>query len=444
MDNIGYRQQKRILGLKPNQFAILAGLVFLQVIIVVIFIVVLMSFSGKSQDTTADNKPLPTLASLNTVAVPDTATPAPSATPRPRITSTPMPPPNMQSLALSVNDMPPGFVVNNDLGGSSDNTDMSISFAFSSQANYQAVAGYIILLPSRIEQTLLDEALNTEQALTALMNSFIEGGSGDARVVEQHPLPGMESIGNSSAGFSVVYDISGVDYRMEMIILRRNTFEVMLYNFYPDQMAPSITAKDMAIKLDNRIFRDFPMKAYILPQPTPSITYPPSPIYLPNLAISKFDLPEGFISIPPEEVNMAEPIFADFPTQYEAIFLRDKPLTILWEGLGYIDDPQAQALYDQAIKTADLNLVNFGYLSNLTVYNPIEDIGNVSDVGAGNTVIAYERSLGINLQYDIIMFRRGGLVAYVALIYFQDDVPPISLKNVVNKLDAHMQEALTP
>lgn len=187
-----------------------------------------------------------------------TSTLIPTTTRTPTITPTitPTPEPDLSEAVLTLDDLPPGYIVlpldelgisMDDLGG--DDFDFESAFAFLETTNFEIVMGFTTLLLNALEQAGFDFVLNYPEILLESMAT----GMGATGISKREELVGLDDIGDNSVGLRMVVDMEGIPMRMDMVAFRRDVAGAVVLVFYVEGSLPVTSVGDVARKLDARI-----------------------------------------------------------------------------------------------------------------------------------------------------------------------------------------------
>ncbi len=223
----------------------------------------------KTSTPTATFTSTPTLTATPTDT--PTATPTPTATEKPIDTpahtptptpsptgplSVPTPSPDLSRAVLTEEDFPSGFsemspeemgISPEDL--SQENFTIESMFVFFSEQQLEFVMGFTALVPSEAEQAGFDIILNQPDILLALFIS----GMGTVDILEQEELTGLDDIGDSAAGVTVVANMQGIPMRIDLVVFRRDIVGAFAFVMYLEGSDPEVLIGDVGRKLDARI-----------------------------------------------------------------------------------------------------------------------------------------------------------------------------------------------
>lgn len=123
-------------------------------------------------------------------------------------------------------------------------------FALLESTNFEMVMGFTTLLKSPLDRAGFDLVLNQPNIL---LDSFL-GGMGDMNASDPAELPEFtDTVGDSSAGMTVVADIEGISMRVDMVVFRNESIGAFLITMYLDGQTPLVTLMDVAQKFDGKI-----------------------------------------------------------------------------------------------------------------------------------------------------------------------------------------------
>ena len=190
----------------------------------------------------------PTITPTFTPSPTATATPTATPTPKPTSTATPTvtPTPSLESAALTLDDLPEGFVAmlpeQVEIMGKAY-SEAAKAFGFQDFKNSQAVTGVLIPITTRADQATFDANLQKQA------DSEITGaGCGNRK-----KLDGLEELGEGRVGLSGLVENGYLTMRCDVIVFRRGEVGVILFVIYPDGDKLTRTSVDLAALLDKRI-----------------------------------------------------------------------------------------------------------------------------------------------------------------------------------------------
>jgi len=184
--------------------------------------------------------------------------PAAAPVEEPTAEPTPVPDMDLTDLVLKANDFPNVAFTEvslEEMGMSVDDLnseDFTVEsfFALLESTNFEMVMGFTTQLKSPLNRVGFDLILNQPDTL---LESFI-GGMGDVNASEMEELPEFtDTIGDSSAGMTVVADMEGMGMRMEVVVFRHDSIGSFMIVMYLDGQEPPLSLMDAAIKFDEKI-----------------------------------------------------------------------------------------------------------------------------------------------------------------------------------------------
>lgn len=208
-----------------------------------------------------------------------TPTPTPSPTPSPTPTPTPRPtpyyqsegeqggfvPPDVSSVVLTRQDVPPGFQVFYPEGldeaveaYQSDEYRVQYINTFLDLETLEFVGAGTVLLPSSVGQTSFDVLMQDPQFVLDLVVS--EGMLGYIdEVYGLEELPEMDDIGEISTGVTVLAEVEGYSpFRQDVVVFRRGMLGVVVFDSYVDALGASVAVGELARTLDARAVEALP------------------------------------------------------------------------------------------------------------------------------------------------------------------------------------------
>jgi hypothetical protein len=249
MRTIEPQRKRRYFGMTAAQIGILA---FLLIIACAVFaggaVLLLSGTAPSTSDAVAvDQQPPQPQA---------TPTPVPTPTPEPTPTSLP----DLSGVVIALEDLPSGFeaVPSDELNLAAILSEKGFtagsSFAFIEREQFELVMGFTGLLLSKYERSDFDQQLDYPDYL---LDSIVKG-IGAADVLEQKTLPGLEGVGDTSAGVTLAVVQEGVPMRVDVVMFRRGMVGAVAYVLYADGAVPVVPLSDIARTLDVRIVDALP------------------------------------------------------------------------------------------------------------------------------------------------------------------------------------------
>lgn len=198
---------------------------------------------------------------------PSTPTPVPSPTPPPSPTSPPPPTidagPEDVAAALMAVELPPGAVpetymeIPADQMGltsemlSTEEFTVSKVLLYLSEENLELLMGMLFPLGNTAQQVLFDSAISDPDLL---VDSLVTGMAGEgAEVTEIGPIPGLEGIGDSAAGYGFTYSAEGMTMRIDVVVFRRGAAGAMAAVMYMEGRTPQMPVARLSRVIDEQI-----------------------------------------------------------------------------------------------------------------------------------------------------------------------------------------------
>jgi hypothetical protein len=271
----------RILGMTLPQIGLLAGMIVVQLVILVLALKYIV-FAPK------DNVPPP----ATPIAV------APILQP----TLAPTPIPDLSTAVLTIDDLPAGFIPaledvhNIDFNESYPEIDIHPvnKFTFYEKEKEQIVLGWTFAFSTPEEREKFDIFVMHPNAMFKL----IDNPSATPESLKGSELGEPSPIGELSTGWSVPADDPIMNYS-DIVVFSHKNFGGIVEVFYKKNQVPVIGAWEVAQKLDNRIM-DVLVNG---PIPTPVVIAYQD---LTGVKLNQEDVPDGFQSIPEAELALDE------------------------------------------------------------------------------------------------------------------------------------------
>jgi hypothetical protein len=187
--------------------------------------------------------PVPTETEIPTATSPPTDTPAPTET----STITPTAPPELMAAALTIDDLPTGFVEMSpeELGvGEQSFPEGTYVFGFSDEINAQLILGFIIPVTNRADQAAYDAML--PQMIEAMA---IGMGAGP----DFQEIPGLDDIGETRSGITSLGQMGSLSMRYDIVGFRRGEVVAILVVGRPDSDEPTLPMSELTKLMDGRI-----------------------------------------------------------------------------------------------------------------------------------------------------------------------------------------------
>lgn len=145
---------------------------------------------------------------------------------------------SIEEMGMSIDDL------------NSENFKVESFFALLEPTNFEMVMGFTTQLQTMLNKAGFDLALNQP---SILLNAFM-GGMGDIGASEPEELPAFEdTIGDSSAGMTVVANIEGMSMNVDIAVFRRKSIGAVVITMYLDGQQPPVSLMDVATKFDGKI-----------------------------------------------------------------------------------------------------------------------------------------------------------------------------------------------
>jgi len=189
-------------------------------------------------------------------AVPPTAssTPSPAPTSTRRPTLTPSPTPEISDITIGLSDLPKGFKARQfrDLDEAElKRLGMTVEdfFLFENEQSRQYISGYRTLLADRPARQDADFEISDQERTTNFLASWV----GATDLVEQKPLYGFDTIGDTRMAVSFVFLSHERQLRVDGVVFRRGSIYVLITIEYSEGYKPLIKVRDLAAIMDGRI-----------------------------------------------------------------------------------------------------------------------------------------------------------------------------------------------
>jgi hypothetical protein len=273
-------QKTRLLGMTTPQVGLLAGMIVVQLVILVVALRYIV-FAPKAPV-------IPTVTPVSVVApvVPTLA---------------PTPLPDLSSAVLTLDDLPAGFIPADEAKIIDFNevyTDVTFrpvgKFELYDPNNDQIVFGWAFAFTTPEERQQFDIFVMHPNALF----EQIDNSGATPESLQGSELGKPNPIGEVSSGWSVPVDDRGKDFS-DMVLFSHKNFGGIVEIIYPGDQKPVIGAWELAQKLDHRI-NDVLVNG---PIPTPVVI---SYADLLGVKLTLEDVPAGFQAIPEADLALDE------------------------------------------------------------------------------------------------------------------------------------------
>lgn len=133
---------------------------------------------------------------------------------------------------------------------SSEDFTVESFFSLLESQNFEMVMGFTTLLQSPLDRVGFDLVLNQPGTL---VESFL-GGMGDVSRSETQELPEfMDTVGDSSAGMTVLSNMEGMGMRLDVVVFRRGSIGSFIVTMYLDGQQPPVSLMKVSQKFDEKI-----------------------------------------------------------------------------------------------------------------------------------------------------------------------------------------------
>jgi branched-chain amino acid transport system substrate-binding protein len=199
--------------------------------------------------------PTPTDTAIPTPTPTPTFTPTatPSSTPAPTETPTPLPPPPTSGVVLTLEDLPPGFeempeTMLGNIGELLGGQDLQVEgvYAFLNLEALEVVMGFTVAVPERLDQAGFDVLAGNPE----LLATFVGAGMGGAEEPEFEELTGLDGIGDTAVGVTML--VEGQGMLADMVLFRTGELGFMLFVMYAEDSEPQVSVIELAQVLDDR------------------------------------------------------------------------------------------------------------------------------------------------------------------------------------------------
>ena len=416
------KKKPRILGMTLPQVGLLAGMIVVQLVILVLALKYIV-FAPK------DNIPPP-------------ATPIPiAAILQPTLAPTPLP--DLTTAVLTIDDLPAGFIPaledahNIDFNTAYPEIDLHPvnKFTFYDQEKEQMVFGWTFAFNTPEEREKFDIFVMHPNAMFQLTDN--PGATPESLKGSELGKPG--SIGELSSGWSVPVDDPVMNYS-DLVLFSHKNFGGIVEIFYPRGQAPVIGAWEVAQMLDNRIM-DVLVNG---PIPTPVVIAYQN---LTGVKLSQEDLPSGFQAVPEAELALDEAARAEmeksgmrvagvFGFRYDRKNFEETVLGFTFQFTSTL----GKVVMDQMLAGDELLVAMFPPTPTqrkqpITINKPI------GDRALATAIMEMGEAGGV--RCDVLVFRRE--YAGVALFHiYHTGIRQTNVESLALKLDAKIQALASP
>jgi hypothetical protein len=208
--------------------------------IIVICIILFTSWSCIAESAMFPPTPTPPPTFTQT----STLTPSPTSTLTPTVTPTSTPAPEFVLAALQASDFPPGAVAVPPPVESDPNTRW-----FSYALHDEIFFGFTSPFNSGDEIANFDTIMNNPR----LLSSFLALEFSKATVKNVMLHPGLDDFPDRSNGFTAQILVGTDTFDADIFMIRKGRVGSLVVGFYLDSATPSMSLKDLAIMVSNRM-----------------------------------------------------------------------------------------------------------------------------------------------------------------------------------------------
>lgn len=181
---------------------------------------------------------------------------APAEPPAQTSALTPTPKLDLSSAVLRLEDLPPGFEEfdPDELGTFADDfSDGELQpeevFFFMNSQDFQMIFGFNFLLAKSFDRAAFDMGISQpEMTLPAFIN-----GMGSENVQDEKILAGFEDVGEKQIGMTMVANMEGVPFQVDVLMFRRDIVGAMVMTMVLEGESPNITLHEIGLILDQHI-----------------------------------------------------------------------------------------------------------------------------------------------------------------------------------------------
>lgn len=169
---------------------------------------------------------------------------------------------------------------------------------------------------------------------------------------------------------------------------------------------------------------------------------------LSDAIITLQDLPSGFEEIPPAEFGLTKETMSQGLFKVESLFtfLDAEHFEIIMGFTTLLPTKIDQSGFDLSLGQPDF-LLNM-FIEGMGEFDILEKgeitgLDNIGDKSVGLTVVANVEGSPAPMRIDLAVFRRDKVGAFILAMYLEGKIPPAKIGDVANKLDEHIDEALS-
>jgi len=417
------KKKTRILGMTLPQIGLLAGMIVVQLVILVLALKFFVF---------APEEPIqPTVTPVAFV-------------PLVQPTLAPTPIPDLSTAVLTIDDLPAGFIAAPDESDALDFNDLFPDIDFRPVNKFtlyelqaeQLVVGWTFMFTTPEEREKFDILITHPNDMFYTDNTFQE----NPESLEKNKLGKSSPIGELSTGWTGgVPDLSIAD-QADMVLFSYKNYGGVVMIFYDSKASPVIDVWEVAHKLDNRIL-DVMVNG---PIPTPVVLTFDA---LAGVKLTLADLPAGFETIPETELEQDRAALAELDPETMRIVgvfgFENNKKNAEETVLGYtfqFSSTIGKAVMDQILAGDEVLDIWFPSTPTqkrqpLTINKPI------GDRVLSTAVMDMTETGGI--RCDLLVFRRGYVGAVLFHIY-HTGMRQTNVEDLALKLDALIQGLASP
>jgi hypothetical protein len=118
---------------------------------------------------------------------------------------------------------------------------------------FELIALFLLYPLSSLETAGFDLQISNPDTFCKSLGSGLAGSGTTVAIKSCRVLPGMDKFGDRSLGSSVVLTASGIDLRVDIVVVRRGTVVEVIYAFYLDGRQPPMSVSEITGILDARV-----------------------------------------------------------------------------------------------------------------------------------------------------------------------------------------------
>jgi hypothetical protein len=417
------KKKPRFLGMTLAQAGLLAGMIVVQLVILVLALKYIV-FAPK------------------TTVVP-TVTPVALA-PAVQDTLAPTPVPDLTTGVLTMDDLPGRFL---SLPDEEDNIEFgevftgtslqpTSSFSLFEADQAQVVAGWTFDLTDPAEKENFDQLVIHSEPLVVLYEKHWQAGSTSRHEQLKDPV----AVGELTSGWKMITSAEGQSLVSDMVIFSNKNYGGVVLVMYEGQQTPVVPVWEVAQRLDNRL-RDVLVTG---PIPTPVVIAYED---LAGVKLTAADLPVGFLTMSEDELAMDEVSRGDLEQagmRLVGVFgLVNNKLNAEETILGYtfqFTSTLGKAVMDQMLAGNEMLDIMFAPTPTQK-RQPLPINKPVGDRAFSTAIMEMTQTGGV--RCDVLTFRRGNVGAALFYIYVTGR-RQTTVEDLAVKLDAKIQALISP